>query len=628
MDNDNNKPTIREAISLNLRGYKMWWDKYPMMLVSSGVHAAVEALSPYVGIYLVAQIINEIAGGRNLDLLIRLTVITLISTAGLSLITAGLLRWKNYHKAGEYYRCEKFYTDKLLTMDFRDVDAPHTHDLLSQIQQNDNWSGWGLSKLIDGYDNFVRSLLSIIGAIALTVSLFVAAVPDNVGWLAILNHPLFILAIIIVMLVVTLASPALSIKGQSYMVKATDNMKMANRIFAYCIILGMDRAKALDMRIYRQDNMAKKYLDHMVAGSHPESIFYGMSKVVRGPMAYYSGAAAMVSHIFTAIIYIFICLKAWGGAFGVGSITQYIRAITAMAAGVSSLFQFLGELYNNTVFLRTTFELLDIPNEMYQGSLTTEKRSDNKYAVEFRNVSFKYPGQEEYALQNISLTFNIGQRLAVVGQNGSGKTTFIKLLCRLYDPTEGEILLNGIDIRKYDYQQYMDIFSVVFQDFNLLSFELGQNVAASAEYDREQAVGCLAKAGISNNGEKWPLETYLYKDFEEKGIDVSGGEAQKIAIARALYKDAPFVILDEPTAALDPIAEFEIYSKMNEMMGDKTAVFISHRLSSCRFCDDIAVFDKGQLAQRGSHDDLVADADGKYFELWDAQAGYYMEEAG
>ena len=265
---------------------------------------------------------------------------------------------------------------------------------------------------------------------------------------------------------------------------------------------------------------------------------------------------------------------------------------------------------------------------MYQGSLTTEKRADRQYEVEFRNVSFRYPGREDWALKNVSMKFKVGRRLAIVGENGSGKTTFIKLLCRLYDPQEGEILLNGIDIRKYNYRDYMQIFSVVFQDFQLLSQPLGENVAGSAKYDRARARKALMDAGFGDRLAAMPrgLDTMLYKDFAEDGVEVSGGEAQKIAIARALYKDAPFIILDEPTAALDPIAEAEIYEKFNAISGDRTAIYISHRLSSCRFCDEIAVFSDGQVIQQGTHQALLAQESGKYAELWHAQAQYYTKQ--
>jgi len=253
---------------------------------------------------------------------------------------------------------------------------------------------------------------------------------------------------------------------------------------------------------------------------------------------------------------------------------------------------------------------------------------DREYDVEFRDVSFKYPGSDLWALRHVNMKFKVGKRLAMVGENGSGKTTFIKLLCRLYDPQEGQILLNGIDIRKYNYLDYMDVFSIVFQDFQLLSQPLGNNVAGASEYDAERVTKALIDAGFGDRLAEMPdgLETMLYKDFGENGVEVSGGEAQKIAIARALYKDAPFIILDEPTAALDPIAEAEIYAKFNDISGDKTAIYISHRLSSCKFCDEIAVFHEGTVIQQGTHAELVADETGKYYELWNAQAQYYTEK--
>ena len=211
--------------------------------------------------------------------------------------------------------------------------------------------------------------------------------------------------------------------------------------------------------------------------------------------------------------------------------------------------------------------------------------------------------------------------------NGSGKTTFVKLLCRLYAPNEGEILLNGINVKRYDYDEYMRIFSVVFQDFKLFPFPLGQNVAASLNYDNEKVVACLEKANFSERLKAMPegTETYLYKELDENGVEISGGEAQRIALARALYKDAPFIVLDGPTSALDPVAEAEVYKNFNNIVGDKTAIYISHRLSSCRFCDNIIVFDEGKIVQRGSHETLVADESGKYFELWHAQAQYYAD---
>ena len=271
------------------------------------------------------------------------------------------------------------------------------------------------------------------------------------------------------------------------------------------------------------------------------------------------------------------------------------------------------------------FELFDLTDEMYKGSLPMEKRSDGEYQIEFKNVSFRYPGSKEYALKNLSMKLQIGEKLAIVGRNGSGKTTMIKLLCRLYDPDEGEILLNGVNIKKFRYEEYATLFSVIFQDYILVSLKLSENVAASHTMDVDKVRKCLDDSGFWDRLQTLSqgIDTYLYKDYEEEGIDISGGEAQKIAIARALYKDAPFVLLDEPTAALDPIAESGIYTNFDKIVGNKTAVYISHRLSSCKFCDRIAVFKDGQLVQYGNHDTLLKDHDGEYAVMWNKQAKYY-----
>ena len=212
-----------------------------------------------------------------------------------------------------------------------------------------------------------------------------------------------------------------------------------------------------------------------------------------------------------------------------------------------------------------------------------------------------------------------------MGKNGAGKTTFVKLLCRLYEPTEGKITLNGVDIRNYCYEDYLSLFSVVFQDFSLFSFPMGENIAAGKPMHEPQIWDCLAKAGLRERVRQMPhqLHTNLYR-LDEDGCNVSGGEAQKIAIARALYRDAPFIILDEPTAALDPESEYEIFSAFDRLVQDKGSVFISHRMGSCRSCHEILVLDHGRLAEHGSHEDLMQE-NGPYRELYDAQANCYTQ---
>ena len=609
-------------LRLNNRALKLFYKRYPQMILSRLISVVWNSLTPYVSIYLSALVIDELAGSRNVERLQLLVLITLASAAVIALGTALLKKWTEAQSAGMWFKVENILSEKMLDMDYVSLDETHTAELLSTIRQNMNGGGWGLYRVVVAYEELCSSILTILGGISLTVSLFVSRVPDGAGALSALNNPLVVLAVITVMLAVTFIAPVLNNKSGSYYAKHADSHNLGNRLFSFFGWLGYYSELAPDVRIYRQDRICDRHNHNKDDTFCSNGLF---ARLAWGPMGLFAAAGSAVSVIFTGVVYAFVCLKALAGAFGLGSVTQYVASITKVSGGMSSFVSTLGDMRNNAPFLELTFEFLDIPNNMYQGSLTVEKRNDRKYEVEFRNVSFKYPGSENYALRNVNMKFEIGKRLAVVGMNGSGKTTFIKLLCRLYDPTEGEILLNGIDIRKYNYAEYMNIFSVVFQDFKLFSLTLGENVASGSRIDREKVIDCLNKAGFSGRLAEMPngIDTYLYTDYEKDGVNVSGGEAQKIAIARALYKDSPFIILDEPTAALDPIAEAEIYGKFDEIAGDKTTIYISHRLSSCKFCDEIAVFHEGAVIQQGTHASLVSDESGKYYELWHAQAQYY-----
>ena len=624
MKKSEKRTSWREILKLNNRAFLMFYKKYPQMILSRLFSVIWNALTPYVGIYLSALVIDELAGNHDVKRIQWLVLITLASAAMIALGTALLSRWKETQDAGLWLKVEHIFTEKMLDMDYVSMDDTHTAELLSTIRQNMNGGGWGLYQVLGAYEELCSSILTILGGLALTVSLFIMKVPEAAGSLIMLNNPLVVLGIVLLMLAITFIAPVLNNQADSYYAKHADSHNFGNRLFSFFGWLGYYNDLATDVRIYRQDKICDRYNRNKEDTFGSNGLF---AHLAWGPMGLYSAAGAGVSVLFTGVVYAFVCLKALAGAFGLGSVTQYVASVTKVSGGMSRFISSLGLMRNNTPFLKLNYEYLDIPNTMYQGSLTVEKRRDRKYQVEFRNVSFRYPGSETYALRNVNMKFEIGKRLAVVGMNGSGKTTFIKLLCRLYDPTEGEILLNGIDIRKYNYREYMDIFSVVFQDFKLFGLKLGENVASRVEYDRERARDCLDRAGFADrlSEMKNGMDTYLYKDYDKEGMDVSGGEAQKIAIARALYKDAPFIILDEPTAALDPIAEAEIYSKFDQIAGDKTAIYISHRLSSCKFCDEIAVFHEGAVVQHGTHAELVADEKGKYHELWNAQAQYYVE---
>ena len=618
------KVNMRNAAALHLRGIKELHKVSPKFFPLLTVYSIFSAITPYITVFFSAQILKELATMRREEILWQWVIAGVLCVGIAAIAKAMLYRRYNSLLNDLYGRKEILFIHKMFSLDFSELDKQENHDLRAQIQQNENWSSWGLMRVEEAYIGAVSSVIGLLSGIVLTVSLFTSPVPESAGWLTVLNNPVFILVLAAMMVVVSIVAGNLSAKSMSCWSDFSEEATFGNRLFGHFGFIGQDKERSVDIRMNNQQRLVSAYWKT----NSSFGVDGPFGKAAKGKMGVYASLGVCITTLVTGFIYVFTCLKAWGGAFDVGSITQYVGAATAMVTNVFALTDLLGIMKTNAPYLEKTFEFLDIPNAMYQGSLTTEKRADRQYEVEFKNVSFKYPGSDIWALRHVNMKFKVGKRLAIVGENGSGKTTFIKLLCRLYDPQEGQILLNGIDIRKYRYDDYMSIFSVVFQDFRLICQPLGNNVAGSIEYDRERVEKALIDAGFGARLASMDkgLDTMIYKNLTEDGVDVSGGEAQKIAIARALYKDAPFIILDEPTAALDPIAEAEIYGKFDEIAGDKTAIYISHRLSSCKFCDEIAVFHEGAVIQHGTHAELVADVSGKYHELWNAQAQYYTEK--
>ena len=615
------QPSAKEALRLNWRAAKIWWELMPKVLIYKAWGAFFEASAPYLSLWFSAQLLGEVAGARRMDRMILLAVLAALSGA---VFMGAAAVFRRLYNAEDMMDSTSFWfllARKMQSMDFARLDDPKTKELYDRIVQVDNFAAWGLRRTLGNIENGLPIVFRILGGVILSVTLFTQRVPEGSA-LAWLNSPLMGLGFGAALLAAALLAPLFFSKAEAYFARYSDMGTASNRFFGFFgYIAFKERSRALDIRTYAQDGFfGPQYLSNNTFDESSQ-----IARWCRGPIGLDIAAGTAVTRSITGIAYVYVCLKAWAGAFGVGQIAQYVGAITSLAGGVSELLRSLAILRTNTVYLRTVFEFLDLTNDMYQGSLTTEKRSDREYDVEFRHVSFRYPGSGNWALKDVNLKFKVGERLAVVGPNGSGKTTMIKLLCRMYDPTEGEILLNGINIRKYDYDQYLAIFSVVFQDFQLLSQPLGENVAGAMEYDRKRARNALETAGLAGRLESLPqgLDTYLYRDFDTSGVEVSGGEAQKIAIARALYKDAPFIVLDEPTAALDPIAEAEVYAGFDTLIEDRTAIYISHRLSSCKFCDRIAVFENGCVVQSGTHEGLLAEAGGTYERLWEAQAQYY-----
>ncbi len=618
-----NKPTLAEALRNNLKAAKEISRVCPGLFSSLVTANALESVLNYIFIFITARLLNELVSFGRAGVLIRWGVLGAAAVLIVEMTVWYFLR--RYQLLEEVSReaIERLYMEKLFGLDFADLDKHSTHDLLAQIRQNERSAGFGFGAVPGILSDLVYSLTSVFGGIGLTVTLFTSKVTSD-GPLKLLNSPLIVLAAIVLLMGISYLIGSLNKKGETVRTRAQELSAASNRVRDTFSKLGRSVQGAADIRLYRQERIALHHVRSKDAYGPGGSV----DRLVLSNVGVLFGLSQGGQMLFTGGAVLLICLKALGGAFAIGSVTQYAGALSIVNHTINNLFVTAGRLTTNASYLRTAFSFFDIPNAMVQGTIPTEKRSDREYDIEFKNVSFKYPGAETWALQKLNVRFKVGARYAVVGENGSGKTTFIKLLSRLYDPQEGQILLNGIDVRKYDYREYLDLFSVVFQDFQLFSQPLGANVAGTDEYEPERVKKALEDAGFAGRLSELPkgLETCLYHDFGDDGVSISGGEAQKIAIARALYKNAPFLILDEPTAALDPIAEADIDAHLGGIVGDRTAIVISHRLSSCRFRDEILVFGDGKIVQRGTHEALLKDINGKYAALWNAQAQYYTEQ--
>lgn len=611
---------LKKRAALTVRGYRMLGGYCPGLVRDKAFCALILAVQPLFTVWFSARILDEIAGSRRAEILLGYALATLAGNFVLQLFKSAVEKVCGQKEAQMWALFGKVFSDKQMRMDYVDLENARVQAQKKQAEENLFMFGNGLAQLVWGTTGLVRGTVSLAASAAMTVSLFLQS--GRVGWL---NSPLWALALFLCALLAGLCQSWCTVRENRVFEKWCAGTVWYNRVFMFFgRELYMEPARAKDVRIYAQQGAADRALQALLRHDEADCRTYAQ-------MAAYPALGRLAVGLSYALSYGFVALKALFGAFGVGSVVQYVGALQQFGAGIQEM---LFVLADNAVYCRhleSLYAFLDLPNRKYQGTLPVEKRAfcqdgDMEYEIELRNVSFRYPGSETWALRGVSARLCAGDKVAIVGPNGSGKTTLIKLLCRLYDPDEGEILLNGIDIRKYDYEEYLRLFSVVFQDFRLLAFPLGENVAASQDVDAQRARECLARAGLGGRLAAMPdgLETPLYK--EAGGVEVSGGEAQKIALARAVYRHAPFIVLDEPTAALDPVAEFEVYSRFDEIVGERTAVYISHRLASCRFCRAIWVFDGGRLVQQGAHEALLGEEAGLYARLWRAQAQYYRRE--
>lgn len=573
----------------------------------------LEAVSPYITILCTGLLVDGIYRGEKLKTLLFYTAVAFIIKLFCQILNSRAEEWFNQKQDYTRILDEEQLNRQSLSMDYEYLEDTDVQELRTRalVKSYFGIRGW----LLRETEELFHQILSVLTAVAIIFPMLTQAGQLQKAGAA-------SLCVSLLLFLVTGALVWGNYRAGIYYtrqaVRIWDELdSIYNKSDYYLDMLsGIESQK--DLRINGQQEMIAKDVDVLFEASKKGEWQVGQMYIKR---QYIGVTFPGISGLF---IYLFAGVKAYLGQISIGNVVTYTASIVRLAQSASHLANCVGRMKRTADFARDYISYRDLEKRKQQGTIPVEKRRDNRFQIDFEHVSFRYPGTEAYVIRDLTLSFVIGEKMAIVGRNGSGKTTFIKLLCRLYDVTEGCIKLNGIDIRKYDYQEYCALFAVVFQDFCIFAFPLGENIASGNAVEEDRATDALIRAGLGDRLRELDqgLGTYVGREFSDGGISFSGGEKQKMAIARAIYKDAPFVIMDEPTAALDPLAECDVYAGFDKMVGKKTALYISHRLASCRFCEDILVFDKGQVVQRGNHEEL-AGQEGIYRELWNAQAQYY-----
>jgi len=566
----------------------------------------------YINSFLYARILNHLLA-KNYELAARMVVVMVLAVFMVKLVSKGCDEVFRHYIAPSRDETKKRTAEKAFSMEYEEMEKQESLSAFRKVRSGEIGAG-EIDEQLESIYQFFTACMNLLFAFVFLIALIVktTSLSGRIG------TTLLLTGILAGLFAITfwIHFRILDRIGKKQVEINTKNEK-GNSLTMYMSSLFFREDSAKNVRMYKmQDYFMEKWRNATfpLAEAFTE---YGVRVGIE------SGKVSLVSQILVGYIYVYVAISAINGSVSVGDVLMYASAIVTMMTGIQGILQQYNQIRYRNEYLKTYEEFIKRPNMHYDGTLPIEKRDDNRYELSFSHVSFKYPGTDQYVLKDVSLKFAIGEKVALVGRNGAGKTTLIKLLLRLYEPTEGEIRLNGIDIGKYDYDEYLQVFSVVFQDFALFDFPLDENIASGEIIDRERMGQVIDQVGLAKLVEELPLRehTLLYHETGD-GVALSGGEAQKVAIARALYKDAPFVILDEPTAALDPIAEAEVYENFDSLIGDKTAIYISHRMSSCKFCDRIIVLDDGRIAEEGDHETLLAE-DGIYANLYQTQAEYY-----
>lgn len=592
-----------------------------LTMVSQGNHrvlfwllgsAFAAATLPYFSLFFSARILNLLLA-KSYRACLYTVVVFLLTQYGLGLFEKICRQYLDGQKELCLARTEQKITAKALELEFEKFEKTETMDAIRRTNVSSMGSGNVGDQLIVIH-TLITSLLSVLYALFFLLRLFLLSDSSRNNFF---TSSFSMLALLLLCGVQLALSSRINRRSTQKKIELNQGNDHSNSVANYLVNVMLEERRADDIRIGHLDHFLDVQFGKAMEHFLPMYLDFARFSAIT------DGKNALLSLLSNFAAYLVIGARALYGVLPIGDVLLYAGSVTRAMSDLQTFLATGSEFDYINSYLSTYEDFIAQPSMAYDGTLPIEKRDDGQYEFAFHDVSFSYPGTNIPVLEHVTLSFAVGEKTALVGRNGAGKTTLIKLLCRLYEPTSGYITLNGIDIRKYSYKEYTQAFSVVFQDFHLFSLPLDENIAAGTEIDEAALQSSLAKVGLTDHVQQLPqgVRTRLYNN-NGSGVDLSGGEAQRTAIARALYKDAPFVILDEPTAALDPIAEAEIYEQFSQMTAGKTAVYISHRMSSCKFCDRIIVLDHGRIAEDGTHDTLLANH-GIYANLYETQAQYY-----
>lgn len=573
----------------------------------------IGAVQPFVPSLFSSRILDLIVSKTEVSQILAWVAIGAIATFLVSVLASFLNEMLDAKSLALQTKSEQMMVEKSLSLSYSDLSNPEIEGLKEQAELMGRTYG-GLHSIIMMLKVCLIGVFSTIYSLAVFVSMFfLTNANPNAGF----NYFYSAWSDITVLVLVIICAIASTFINNIYADKnrkAMDSVPDSNRRFGLLFNLIFDTDVLKDSRVYGM----KDYIESRTRESMNPLLnaFLGMNVVC----SWTSALSVIPLGAVLIVSYLFYGLKAFYGAISVGSIIMASTASLNLQSASTNILTGFIQVYSICHSMRYTFDFLELKSEERNGE-SIEKVSKNP-CFEFHDVSFTYPGSDEPALDHVSFVIDPGQKLALVGRNGAGKSTIVKLLTRFYTPNEGYITIDGIDIRKFSFNEYQKLVSAVFQDYSLLAVSIGQNVAANENYDPDEVQKSLQEAGVWDKVKEVGLDTAIGTDIDGNGVSFSGGERQKIAIARALYKDSPLLCLDEPTAALDPYAEQEIYSSFSKLVKNKTAIFVSHRMSSTRFCDRILVIDHGKLVEDGTHESLMANKR-LYFQMFEAQAQYY-----